>query len=107
MLSLKTVWMKEYRFLSTRADDLKKLLVYMLTGLRQRSRYAIAMRNFQDDNCESFCFALASSNNSCRINKLGFIMIASEDEQITCGQFALLSKCIYQIDVMMRSAHLA
>ncbi|KAL5112725.1 hypothetical protein TcWFU_008437 [Taenia crassiceps] len=53
-LSIKTVWMQEHRFLSDRAAELKDLLNYMLTGLRQRSRHAIAMkkstRNDRSDN---------------------------------------------------------
>lgn len=53
-LSIKTVWMQEHRFLSDCATDLKDLLNYMLTGLRQRSRHAIAMKKSTRSDCKSF-----------------------------------------------------
>uniref|UniRef100_A0A0X3P9S8 Myosin-VIIa n=1 Tax=Schistocephalus solidus TaxID=70667 RepID=A0A0X3P9S8_SCHSO len=46
VLSIQTVWMKEYRCVTNRADDIKDVLVYLLTGLRQQSRYAVAMKEF-------------------------------------------------------------
>ncbi|KAH9285959.1 Myosin-VIIa [Echinococcus granulosus] len=50
-LSIKTVWMQEHRFLSDHSADLKDLLNYMLTGLRQRSRYAIAVKKSTFSDC--------------------------------------------------------
>lgn len=54
-LYLKTAWMKVYTFLANRANDLRDLLNYMLTGLRQRSRYAVVMKNVVVADRESTC----------------------------------------------------
>ncbi|KAM7540512.1 hypothetical protein Aperf_G00000029843 [Anoplocephala perfoliata] len=54
-LSIQTVWLQEFRFVTDRAENLLDLLNYMLNGLRQRSYHAIAMKSSKNDHRDNSC----------------------------------------------------
>uniref|UniRef100_A0A5K3ER39 Myosin motor domain-containing protein n=1 Tax=Mesocestoides corti TaxID=53468 RepID=A0A5K3ER39_MESCO len=72
VISVKTIWMKEYRFLSSRAAELMDLLTYMLTGLRQRSRYAIAIKNSPQGECRGKSMIRVNAGDYLILHQLGW-----------------------------------
>ncbi|VDK73460.1 unnamed protein product [Dibothriocephalus latus] len=72
VLSIKTVWMKEYRCVTNRADDMKDLMVYLLTGLRQQSRYAVATKEFSAPDLGNRKFAQLRPGDFLALDCLGW-----------------------------------
>ncbi|KAL5971614.1 Myosin-VIIa [Taenia solium] len=87
-LSIKTVWMQEHRFLSDRATDLKDLLNYMLTGLRQRSRHAIAMKKSPRSDCSDTSLIHVNAGDYIIMHQLGWEL----DQKTPVVGFPLPSK---------------
>ncbi|VDN96399.1 unnamed protein product [Rodentolepis nana] len=78
VLSMKTVWMEELLFTSSRSEELRDLLNYMINGLRQRSRYAIALKKSSKNDYHSGSSIQVNPGDFIKLHQMGWELDAKK-----------------------------